>query len=289
MCAQSKLFDEALFTRLSALQMLMRRRSQGQTGLWPTPRPGMSLEFAEYREYHPGDDFRYVDWNLYGRLDRLFVKVFQREEDVPIYLLLDTSRSMAIGGKLTYAAQLAGAIAYVGLKEMNRVGVFPFAREVARGVPPKPGMAHLHHVFSFLKTVEPSGQTSLTESLERFSKLPLRQGLVVLLSDMLDPQSYEHGLLSLLWKRHEVALIHVLAEEDIHPPVRGEARLCDSEAAHEFSVGARAVTRYQENLRRYEQALEAFCREHQIRYVQLSPGRPLERALFEDLRGVIFQ
>ncbi|MCX8102852.1 MAG: DUF58 domain-containing protein [Candidatus Bipolaricaulota bacterium] len=281
--------DEALFKKLSALQLLVRRRFQGQTGLWTTARAGMSLEFAEYREYHPGDDFRYVDWNLYGRLDRLFVKVFQREEDVPIYLLIDTSRSMAVGEKLTYAVQLAGAIAYVGLKEMNRVGVFPFARDVAQGVPPKPGMAHLHHIFDLLGRLEPSGQTALTESLERFSKRPLRQGLAVLLSDMLDPQGYEHGLFSLLWKGLEIVLIHILAREDIHPPVQRATRLCDSEVAREFSVGAGAVARYRENLQRYGRALEAFCREHQIRYAQLSTARSLERALLEDLRGVIFQ
>ncbi|MCL6641696.1 MAG: DUF58 domain-containing protein [Candidatus Bipolaricaulota bacterium] len=287
--SKSRIFDETLFKKLSALQIAVRRRFQGQTGLWTTPRAGMSLEFAEYREYHPGDDFRYVDWNLYGRLDRLFVKVFQREEDVPIYVLIDTSRSMAVGEKLTYAVQLAGAIAYVGLKEMNRVGVFPFAHDVARGVPPKPGLAHVHHLFSLLGALEPSGQTALNESLERFSKLPLRRGLAVLLSDMLDPQGYEHGLVSLLLKKFEVVVIQILAEEDLQPRVRHEARLCDSEAPQEFSVSARAVARYRENLHRYERALEAFCREHQIRYAQLSTARPLERALFEDLRGVLFQ
>lgn len=116
--------DESFWKRLSALRLFVfvRRRTEGHAGLWTTRRVGMSLEFAEYREYHPGDDFRYVDWNLFGRLDRLFVKVFHREEDVPIYVLLDTSRSMAIGDKLEYAVELAGAIAYLGLKEMNRVG-----------------------------------------------------------------------------------------------------------------------------------------------------------------------
>ncbi|GBC76111.1 hypothetical protein HRbin07_00308 [bacterium HR07] len=287
--SKSLLRDEALFKKLSALRLLVRRRFHGQTGLWTTPRAGMSLEFAEYREYHPGDDFRYVDWNLYGRLDRLFVKVFQREEDVPIYVLIDTSRSMAVGGKLAYAAELAGAIAYVGLKEMNRVGVFPFASDVARGVPPKPGLAHVHHIFGLLGALEPAGQTSLNESLERFSKLPLQRGLALLLSDMLDPQGYEHGLLRLLLKRFEVALIQILAEEDVHPTLRHEARLRDSEAPQEFSVSAEAVARYRENFQSYERALEAFCREHRIRYVQLTTARPLERALFEDLRGVIFQ
>jgi uncharacterized protein (DUF58 family) len=196
---------------------------------------------------------------------------------------------MAVGDKLNYAAQLAGALAYLGLKEMNRVGIFPFARDLSRGVPARAGMAHLHNVFSFLGALEPGGQTSLNETLEQFSRLPLRKGLVVLLSDMLDQHGYEQGLLSLLFKRYEVVLVQILASEDIAPSVRREARLSDSEEHHEFSVGAEAASRYHENLQKYERSLESFCRERQIRYILLSAAQPLERALFEDLRGVLFQ
>jgi uncharacterized protein (DUF58 family) len=96
-------------------------------------RAGMSLEFAEHREYYPGDDFRYVDWNLYGRLDRLFVKVFHREENISVYIVIDTSRSMAVGGKLSYATELAGALAHVALKDMNRVGSSRLPRESSPG------------------------------------------------------------------------------------------------------------------------------------------------------------
>ncbi len=280
--------DESFWKRLSALRLFVRRRAEGQAGLWTTRRVGTSLEFAEYREYHPGDDFRYVDWNLFGRLDRLFVKVFHREEDVPIYLLADTSRSMAIGDKLGYAVELAGAIAYLGLKEMNRVGVFAFARDLSQGVPPRAGLSHMNKVLRFLESLAPRGQTSLNTTLEEFSKLPLRRGLVVVLSDMLDQKGYEQGLLHLLFKRFEVVLIHILAPSDLDPQLRSDARLSDSEEPLEFSVSVGAVARYRENLHKYTQRLEAFCREHQVRYRRLSTARPLERALFEDLRGVLF-
>lgn len=281
--------DESFWRRLSALRLLVRRRFEGQAGLWTTRRVGMSLEFAEYREYYPGDDFRYVDWNLFGRLDRLFVKVFHREEDVPIYVLLDTSHSMAVGDKFTYAMELAGAIAYLGLKEMNRVGVFAFARDLSQGVPPRAGLSHMNTVLRFLESLTPTGQTSLNTTLEEFSKLPLRRGLVVVLSDMFDQQGYEQGLFRLLFKRFEVVLIQVLAQADLDPPVRSDARLSDSEVPLEFSVSVDAVARYRDNLHRYAQNLEAFCRDHQIRYRRISTAQPLERALFEDLRGVLFQ
>ncbi len=280
--------DESFWKRLSALQLLVRHRAEGQAGPWTTRRVGMSLEFAEYREYYPGDDFRYVDWNLYGRLDRLFVKVFHREENIPVYILLDTSRSMAVGEKLSYAGELAGALSYIGLKDMNRVGVFTFARTLIQGVPARSGLSHLQKIFSFLEGLQPNDQTSLSAALEEFGKLPLRRGLVILLSDMLDPAGYEQGLLHLLIKRHEIVLVQILAPEDLEPPIEYEARLVDSEELAEFSVSAGAVARYRQRLLQYEHSLEAFCRTHQIRYKVLVATRPLERVLFEDLRGVLF-
>jgi len=280
--------DESFWKRLSALQMLVRQRAEGQAGPWTTRRAGMSLEFAEYREYYPGDDFRYVDWNLYGRLDRLFVKVFHREENISVYIAVDTSRSMAVGEKLRYATELAGAVAHVALKDMNRVGVFAFAQRIVSGVPARSGPFHLQKIFSFLEGLEPLAPTSLSTALEELSKLPLRRGLIVLLSDMLDPEGCEPGLLHLLVKRHEIAIVQILAAHDLDPPLRSEARLVDSEIARELSVSASAVGRYRQRLLSYAQKLETFCRAHQIRYKLLSAARPLERALFEDLRGVLF-
>lgn len=282
------LFNESFFRKLSHLQLLVKRRFHGYTGAHTTPRAGMSLEFAEYREYHPGDDFRYVDWNLYGRLDRLFVKVFHREEDVPVYLLIDTSRSMTIGDKLGYAARLAGALAYIGLKETNRVGVFPFARDLARGVSPRAGSSQLHKIFNFLRTLESSGETSLNDALESFAKLPLENGLAVILSDMLDERGYTLGLSRLLYKKFEVVIAQILAEEDLEPPIRGDARISDSETSREFSVGDESARRYRERWQRYEQELEDFCQARRIRRIALSTARPLERALLEDLHGVLF-
>ncbi len=279
--------DESFWKRLSALHLLVRHRAEGQAGPWTTRRAGMSLEFAEYREYYPGDDFRYVDWNLYGRLDRLFVKVFHREENIPVYIVMDTSRSMAVGEKLRYATELAGALAHVALKDMNRVGAFAFAQRIVSGVPARSGPSHLQKIFSFLEGLEPLAPTSFSTALEELSKLPLRRGLIVLLSDMLDPEGCEPGLLHLLVKRHEIAIVQILAAGDLDPPLRSEARLVDSEIAKEISVSASAVGRYRQRLLRYTQNLEAFCRAHQIRYKLLSAARPLERALLEDLRGVL--
>ncbi|MCS6935995.1 MAG: DUF58 domain-containing protein [Candidatus Bipolaricaulota bacterium] len=282
------LLDEEFLRRLLHLQLLVKRHFHGYAGAHKTARAGMSLEFAEYREYYPGDDLRYVDWNLYGRLDRLFVKVFHREEEIPIYLLIDTSRSMALGEKLSYAARLAAALAYIGLKELNRVGVFPFARDLARGIAPHAGSSQLHKIFRLLTSLQAQGETALNDALERFAKLPLENGLAILLSDMLDEHGYQLGLSHLLYKRFEIVIVQVLAPEDIMPRIASEARLIDSESARAFSVGRDAVHRYRERLAAYEQELDEFCRARRIRRVLVSTERPLERVLLEDLRGVLF-
>ncbi|MCI2429299.1 DUF58 domain-containing protein [Candidatus Acetothermia bacterium] len=286
---QSPLLDEDFLRRLFRLRLLAHKHFHGYAGAHKTARAGMSLEFAEYREYYPGDDLRYVDWNLYGRLDRLFVKIFHREEDLPVYLLVDTSRSMSMKDKLLYSVRLAGALAYIGLKELNRVGVFPFARDLARGIAPRAGSSQLHKIFRLLGTLEAAGETALNDALERFAKLPLENGLVVIISDMLDERGYRLGLSHLLYKRFEIVIVQILAQEDIIPPIASEARLVDSESAQSFSVGREAVRRYRERLSAYEQELDEFCRARRIRRALISTEQPLERVLLEDLRGVLFK
>ncbi len=281
------LLDSRFLKRLEQLELVIRGRYYGLlSGRRTTPRAGMSLEFAEYKEYHPGDDLRYVDWNLYGRLGKLFIKVFTREEDVPVYLLLDISRSMEIGGKLRAAAQLAGALAYLALKDLNRVGIFPFAGDLVRGVPPRGGHRQVFEVFRFLQGVRPSGETSLNASLRRFVRVRRESGLAVLISDMLSDDGFEEGLAQLLYHRYEPVVIHLLAPEDLKPSWQGELRLEDVEKRRELPlyVDREARARYAQALREYQRRLETYCRAHDIRYVLLSSGEPLEELVFHALR-----
>jgi len=250
----------------------------------------MSLEFAEYKEYYPGDDLRYVDWNLYGRLDRLFIKVFTREEDVPIYLFLDISRSMELGAKLEYAARLAGALAYLGIKDWNRVGIFPFASDLVRGVPPRGGYRQIFEIFRFLQQVQPAGETSINESLTRFTRIRRESGLAILISDMLSEDGYEAGLAQLLHYRYEIIVLHLLAPEDLEPRLRGELRLQNIESRAELPlyISKEALRVYQQALVEYRRQLEMFCRSHDIRYYLLSSGMPLEETVFQTLRQGAF-
>jgi len=230
----------------------------------------MTLEFADYKEYYPGDDLRYVDWNLYGRLNKLFIKSFTREEDVPVYIFLDVSHSMEIGDKLNYAVQLAASLAYIGLKEYNRVGIFPFASEYSIGVPPKSGHKQIFKVFQFLRDVEPRGETSINESLRGFVRTKRENGLAIIISDMLSEDGYNEGLAQLLYHGFEVSILNVLAPEDLNPELNGELRLHNIENDDDLVIHIDRATleSYLDALEEYRANLERFCRQKKGRRYQ---------------------
>lgn len=283
----AQLLDDDFLKTLQRLTLLTRGRFRGRmSGRRLTPRAGMSLEFAEYKEYHPGDDPRYVDWNLYGRLGKLFIKVFTREEDVPVYIFLDVSRSMEIGDKLRAAARLAGALAYLALKDLNRVGIFPFASELAHGVPPRGGHRQIFEIFRFLQEISPTGETSINESLTRFTRVRRESGLAILISDMLSEGGYEEGLARLRYHRYEIIVLHLLAPEDLDPRWGGELRLWNVENRDELllHVSRETLRSYTRALSEYRRELEAFCRERDLRYFALSSGDSLEEIVLRTLR-----
>ena len=281
------LLDPDFLRRLERLKLLFRQRYHGRLGgSRITVRAGTSLEFAEYREYHPGDDFRYVDWNLYGRLDRLFVKVFTREEEAPVYLFVDVSRSMEIGSKLSYAIRLAAALAYLGLTDLNRVGIFPFASRVQGGIPPRGGGHQVLEIFRFLRSLIPAGETSINDSLLDFCRYRHEGGLAILISDMLSEDGYQEGLASLRWHRFQPVVLQLLAPTDLAPAAAGEVRLIDVEVAKEWPtyLSAQTLKAYRTQLRAYSATLADFCHQQRIDYFALSSGDPLERTIFQTLR-----
>ncbi len=288
----STLLDEEFLRRLERLQLVFRQRSRGRPlGSRLAPRAGMSLEFAEYRQYHPGDDFRYVDWNLYGRLDRLFIKVFTREEDVPVYLFVDVSRSMEIGDKLAYGVKLAAALAYLALKDLNRVAVFPFASRLQGGVPPRSGARQVFEIFRYLRGLESAGETSINESLADFCQQHHEGGLAILISDMLSEEGYQEGLACLRWHRFQPVVLQLLAPPDLAPLAGGEVRLVDVEGsgrAKPAYLGAQTLGAYRARLSAYRRELEAFCHQLSCDYFLLSTANPLEQSIFETLRRGVF-
>ena len=283
-----RLIDEEFLRRLGNLRFIARQRRKGGIfGAHPSPRSGMSLEFADYRPYTPGDDFRYVDWNVYGRLDRILVKRFTRESDLPIYILLDLSSSMRLGtpNKAAYAARLAAALAYLGLRSLDRVGLYPFTDRLGHPIPPRHGIGQMAHILSSLRALVPSGGTSIDRAAAEFNSHAREAGLVVLISDFLTGGGYEEGFSRLLYRGHEPIAIQVLSPDEIHPTGAGRMELIDVETNRRIglTVGRSTIASYKRRLEEHLRQLKGALFEQRIPYFLAPTDRPLERLIHEDL------
>ena len=274
---------------LERLRVVAKRFSSSRgRGEHLSQRRGSSLEFSDYRKYHVGDDLRYVDWNIYRRLERLFMKVFAGEEEMNIYLLLDTSRSMAEGtpSKIQYAKSVAAAIGYIGLKNHDRVGVAGFSSGPVSHLPLGRGRKQILILFGFLRDLSCHGETDLQASAQSFSHLFPRRGLVVLLSDLFDPQGCQAGLEELKRKKYEVLVIHILDGADSRFEALGDISLIDVESDRErrlFLDGALAE-RFQEEVQRYLEETASFCLGHDMDYLRTTTATPFEDFVLLTLR-----
>lgn len=283
-------FTSEFLAQLERLSLLSRRVFRGRVkGERRSPRRGHSVEFCDYRAYGVGDDLRYVDWNIYGRLDRLHVKLFVDEEDLCLHLIVDASASMNFGSptKLEYAVRLAAALGFVGLVNHERVGVGVLRARVAEGWPPTRGRNQVTSLVDFLAAVEPAGGTSLNEGLGNYATRAREAGLAVVISDLLDPAGCETGVRALLERRFDVHLVHVLAPEEMSPELAGDLRLLDSETgeARELSVDGDAMRSYRERLRQFLERVETFCRTKEIGYHRVTSDTPVEQFVLSQLRG----
>jgi uncharacterized protein (DUF58 family) len=255
------------------------------------------VEFADYRNYTPGDDLRRLDWNIYARLERPFIKLFEEEEDLSVTILLDGSRSMdwplppsetgAGEHKFDYARRLAAGLGAVALASGDPLSlVFLQGGRVAAEYGPSRGQAALSRLFGFLEALKPEGQTDLNAALRQALIKPRRAGLVILISDLLSPEGYESGLREWLGRGHQAALIHVLAPDELDPPLAGDLQLIDVETGHEQDVsldgGLRSL--YRERAQTWLQAIRTDCRKRGVRYLDLTTNQPWDQALLLDMR-----
>jgi uncharacterized protein (DUF58 family) len=284
-----RLFDEAFLRKLERLALLSRRAMAGQLqGERRSPKRGQSVEFADYRPYAPGDDFRRIDWNAYARLERFFIKLFVEEEDLTVHLLVDSSRSMEWGepNKLWYAARAAGALGYVALAGLDRVTVKVLGEANGNGsFPARRGKQQAMALFSFLQSLQGGGQTALAPRLRAYAAAALQPGPLVLFSDLLDG-GWSEGLSALAARGFEVTVLHVLAPDEIDPPLTGDLRLIDVEGGTEVEITAdyEMLERYRNGLAAWQAELRRFCAAREMRYVPVVTSVPFEELLFAMLR-----
>jgi len=289
---RQSLFSPDFLGQLERLSLLSRRAFRGSVkGERRSPRRGHSVEFADYRAYGVGDDLRYVDWNIYGRLDRLHVKLFVDEEDLCLHLLVDGSASMDFGTptKLDYAARVAAALGFVGLVSHERVGVGILRERASEGWPPTRGRNQVVTLLDFLSKVVAGGPTRLNEALGEYALRAREPGLAVVVSDLLDPHGFEAGVRALLERRFDVHLVHVLDPTELNPELAGDLRLHDCETAEtrDVTVDGEALRGYRERLARFLERVETFCRGHEVGYHRVSTETPVEEFVVAQLRGRI--
>ncbi len=252
------MLEPELIARLDQLEVLTHKVFRGrQKGERRSRKKGQSVEFADYREYVPGDDTRHLDWNVYGRLERLYIKLFLEEEDLAFYVLVDTSESMNFGKPMTkfeYARKLAAALSYVALKNQDKVGVSDLKERVHSRFRPARGKAQLTKLLNYLGGLEPGSGTNLVESCRDFVLQNKQSGIVVLISDFLDDRGYEEALKHFFLRNYDVYCIQVLSPEEKDPTQVGHLEFVDAETGERQEITASEML-----VRQYKNTVEAFC------------------------------
>jgi uncharacterized protein (DUF58 family) len=284
-----ELFDEEFQRKLEYLAMVSRRVFSGaMKAERRTKKTGSGVEFADHRNYAAGDDFRHLDWRAYARFDKLLLRLFEEEEDLSIYFIIDNSWSMGFndGVKLRYAKQLCAALAYVGLANLDRVAIVSANDEISARMEPTRSKKRIFRVFRFLNEVEADGGTDLGTALRTFVAQHKRRGLAVLLSDLYDPAGFEKGINVLRYNRFEPFVLHVTDPQDEEPQLKGDLMLYDCETGEEreVTVTKKILERYSDAYGKYLTRVERFCVRRQVSYFRADLNVPFDELILRVFR-----
>lgn len=289
-------FDEAFLRKLEALIVIVKRARGGDLRAERrSRRVGAGIEFADHREYAAGDDVRSLDWSLFARLDRPFVRLREEDEDVTLSIVVDTSASMAAGTppKLELAVQIAAALGYVGLTSLDRIAVSLVGAELREVLPPLRGRAAAPRVLSFLTNVTAAGRTDLAAALAKMGPGggrggggAARRGLTILVSDMLDPAGCLPVLNRLRTARQEAVIVHLVADEDAAVPFEGDVLLEDAETGQTRALTVTPAVRraHAERHRALLRGVADLCRGRGLACLQIAADVPFEDAVLRILR-----
>lgn len=289
---QANIFDDEFLRQLELLQVIARRLLRGrQRAERKTRKVGSGLEFADHREYSPGDDIRNVDWNVLARLNQTLVRLFEEDEDLPLRIVVDVSDSMLTksGEKLLYAQKIAAALAYVGLAGLDRVGLTTMSGKVHETLPAIRGKSRIFRVFDFLRNAKRGGPTNIAAGCKRVAAESSLPGVTVVISDFYDLEGAFDGLNLLRFRKHEVVAIQVLDPIEADPEdtgLRGDVSLVDIEggASRDVTLSAALLKAYAEAHERFCKALENKCRARGMPFFRASINEP-----FDDLVLRIFR
>ncbi|KPK95855.1 hypothetical protein AMJ80_03275 [bacterium SM23_31] len=277
-------------SRLSNLEIRARLVVEGFiTGLHKSPYHGFSVEFAEHRQYMPGDEIKHIDWKVLGKTDRYYVKQYEEETNLKSYILLDVSGSMLYGsGKVTkieYASYLAASLTYLMLKQRDSVGLALFSDKILKYVPPRSVQTYLIHILREIENIEPQGKTNVSPAFHLLAEKIKRRGLVIIISDLFDvPDKIVSGLKHFRHKKHEVLLFHILDPYEVSFAFNKESVFLDIETGEEINTLPWHIRRdYRRQVKDMLYFYQKFCRENRIDYVLMNTETELDKALSEYL------
>lgn len=287
--ADTPLLSPQLLAQLERLELVSRKIFRGRMkGERRSRRKGQSVEFADFRNYVPGDDLRFIDWNLYARMDRLFLKLFLEEEDLHVYVLIDASTSMDFGEptKLQYAKQLAAAIGYIGLSRADRVKIESLGTSHRNPGPALRGRASVWRMVEHLNSIEPGENIPLAEGIKNFCLRNQSKGVLILITDLMDKEGYEKALRLLVAQQMDVYLLHVLSPEELNPDIKGDLRLVDSEDSDvaEVTVSRPLLDRYKRTLAAFVEGAKDYCTRRGMSYLMTSTETPVDKLVGTYLR-----
>ncbi len=288
--AITKFLDPAVVSRLSGMELKARLIVEGFiAGLHRSPYHGFSVEFAEYRQYMQGDNIKNLDWKVFGKTDRFYVKIHEEETNLKSTILLDKSGSMAFSSaagnegvdKLTYGSLLAACLAYLMIRQQDAVSLCAFDDEIRTFLPHRSVRKHLFFILATLDRISPGSQTQISAALHHVAERLRRRGLIILISDLMDdPERILMGLKHFRHRKHEMIVFHVLDPREIDLDYRDEVEFRDLESERKVRVEPAFIKKqYSDRVRQWIQRLDRGCKGHQIDYNLLTTETPFDQAL----------
>lgn len=285
------LFPPDFLTRLEYLSMMSKRVFRGRLlAQRRSLQTGAGLEFSDHREYAPGEDLRYLDWNIYARHGQMLVKRFQEEQDLQVSVLLDASRSMSFGRppKFDRARQLAAAFAWLALADLDRASISVFADGLVQELPGGRGRERILGLMRFLENLSANGEgTRFTRAAQDFLQRSPRPGLAIVLSDLLDPGGFSEGLDQLRYRRYDLHVVQLFDPRDAHPELLGDVELQDLETGEvrQVRVTERVAREYRRAFLEHQQAVRSYCLRYGFRWTAADAAVPYDQLMLQMMKA----
>jgi uncharacterized protein (DUF58 family) len=284
--------DAALLKKLANMSLRARYVADGViSGLHQSPFRGGSLEFAQHRQYSPGDELKHIDWKVYGRTDRFYIKQYDEETNLRGYCILDVSKSMGYASqevtKLEYASYLSAAITYLMIRQRDSSGLITFSNKVKEFIPPRNFKAHMQHVMNQLDYLKPSGKTNFIKSFNEIGRRIKKRSLLVLFSDLLEePESLIKALKYFPYLKNDLIVFHILDPEELNLNQVGQVEYIDIELQTKLRTQPEVIRKeYRKNINEYLRNIEMNLRSHNIDYYRFTTDTPLDAAVSQFMEG----